>query len=171
MTTLLAARAALARLEGAKPRDAGRVSLELAGAVAHVRIDNPAARSALTLGRMCDLADAVIALQGWDGALVVVSSTDPLAFCSGGHLGEVIELVDGPDGALEMALAMSAVLDGLLDLDAVSVSALDGPAVGGGAELCVSTDFRVASADASVHFVQAKLGIAPGWGGAGRLVG
>jgi enoyl-CoA hydratase/carnithine racemase len=69
-----------------------------------------------------------------------------------------------------MAGAMSAVLDGLLDLPAISVAAIGGLAVGGGAELAVSTDFRVASDAARIHFVHARLGIAPGWGGAGRLV-
>ena len=168
--TVEEARDVLSRLHGARPRGAGRVLLETNGKVAHVRVDHPGARSAMTVGMMVDLADAVVALQRWDGVLVVLSSTDPQAFCSGGHLGDVTRSIDRPESAEQMSLAMSAVLDGLLDLDAISVSALDGPAVGGGAELCCATDFRVASPEASIHFVQAKLGITPGWGGAGRLV-
>lgn len=46
-----------------------------------------------------------------------------------------------------------------------------GAAVGGGAELTTTTDFRVCSPEASVAFVHARMGVAPGWGGAGRLVG
>ena len=45
-----------------------------------------------------------------------------------------------------------------------------GPAVGGGAELTTTTDFRLCSPGASVSFVQARMGVAPGWGGARRLV-
>ena len=45
-----------------------------------------------------------------------------------------------------------------------------GPALGGGAELTTMTDFRLCSAGASVSFVQARMGLGPGWGGARRLV-
>lgn len=149
---------------------AGRVRLDLAGRVAHLRVDHPGARGALTVGMMVDLADAVVALQAWDGVLVVLSSTDPQMFCSGGHLGQLTRAIDAPEAARRMCVAMTTVLDALLALDAASVTALDGPALGGGGELCTATDFRVASAGARIHFVQARLGIAPGWGGTGRLV-
>ena len=45
-----------------------------------------------------------------------------------------------------------------------------GPALGGGAELTTMTDFRLCTPGASVSFVQARMGVAPGWGGARRLV-
>ena len=65
---------------------------------------------------------------------------------------------------------MTAVLDGLLALPVPSVAALNGLAVGGGgAELAVACDWRVAGPDARIHFVHAHLGIAPGWGGTARL--
>lgn len=163
------ARSALAALAPARRRP-GRVTLELDGGVAHLRIDNPEARGALTVSMMVDLADAVTRLRGWDGALVVLSSTDPRAFCAGGHLGEVGRAVDGPAAAIAMATAMATVLDGLLDLPAVSVAAIDGLALGGGAELCTACDFRVAGPQARIHFVQSRLGIAPGWGATARLV-
>ncbi len=140
------------------------------GPVAHVRIDNPTARGAMTLGMMRDLADAVIELQRFEGSLVVVSSTDPRAFCSGGHLKEVAQVVSAGGPAKQMSWAMTAVLDGLLALPVPSVAALQGVALGGGAELAVACDWRVAAPDARIHFVHAGLGIAPGWGGAARLV-
>jgi ethylmalonyl-CoA/methylmalonyl-CoA decarboxylase len=69
-----------------------------------------------------------------------------------------------------MCRAFGAVLDALLDLPAVSVCVLDGLAGGGGAEVTTACDHRVGTDHARIHFVQAQLGIAPGWGGAGRLV-
>jgi enoyl-CoA hydratase/carnithine racemase len=69
-----------------------------------------------------------------------------------------------------MARAMSAVLDALLDLPFVSVAAIDGLAVGGGAELVTACDYRVGGADGAIHFVHGELGVAPGWGGTQRLV-
>lgn len=167
--TIQEARAALAGLAPPGER-IGEVRLEFDGPVAHLRVDNPGARSAMSVSMMVELADAILALSVWAGALVVVTSTDPRSFCSGGHLGQVTRAVNSPDGARTMARAMSAVLDGLLDLPIVSVAAIDGVALGGGAELATATDFRVASPEARIHFAHARLGIAPGWGGAGRLV-
>ena len=163
------ARAALAALAGEGPPRGG-VTLAFDGAVARLALDHPAARSALTLSMMVALADAVAALSDWPGGLVVLSSTDPKAFCAGGYVPELVGALDRPEAAEAMARAMGVVLDALGALPAVSVAALDGLALGGGAELCLAADLRVASDAAAVHFVQARLGIAPGWGGARRLV-
>ena len=54
--------------------------------------------------------------------------------------------------------------------EGVDVVFKQGPALGGGAELTTMTDFRLCSPGASVSFVQARMGVAPGWGGARRLV-
>lgn len=167
--TLEDARDLLAAMVPADPLP-GRVLLTTEGQVAHLKIDNPTARGAVTLSMMRDLADAVIQLGRFEGSLVVVSSTDPRAFCSGGHLGEVSKAVDSPGAAVRMSNAMTRVLDGLLSLPLLSVAALDGLAIGGGAELAVACDWRIASPEARLHFVHARLGIAPGWGGTGRLV-
>ena len=48
----------------------------------------------------------------------------------------------------------------------VSVAIVDGPAVGGGAELTTATDHRVFGPGAWLSFRQAALGVAAGWGGA-----
>ena len=137
--------------------------------VARILIDHPEARSAMSLSMMVELADIVERLQQWPGALAILSSTDPKAFCSGGHLGQVTRAVADPEAAAKMGRAMTAVLDGLLDLPQITVSAVEGLAVGGGAELITATDFRIAGSEARIHFVHARLGIVPGWGGAGRL--
>jgi ethylmalonyl-CoA/methylmalonyl-CoA decarboxylase len=158
------------RLAGWVREPRGAIRLELEGPVAHLRIDHPQARSAMSLSMMAELADVVLRLQAWDGMLVILSSTDPRAFCSGGHLGEITQVVSTPEEAAEMSRAMGTVLAALRDLPAVSVAALDGLAIGGGAELVTATDLRVAGPEARIQFVHARLGIAPGWGGTSRLV-
>lgn len=167
MTPAEARDALTALAERVDPRP-GTVRLALEGPRATLTLDNPGARNAITLQMMLQLVDALEALRDWDGATLVVQAEGPV-FCSGGHLGQVRRAVADREAAVTMARAMTAVLDGLLALPVISVCALDGPAIGGGAELCTATDFRVASDRGSVHFVHASLGIAPGWGGAGRL--
>jgi len=168
--TLTEARAALNQLARAIEKRPGRVHLEFHGPVAMLTVDNPSARNAFTLDMMTQLADAVIALDEWEGAALVLRSSDPAVFCAGGHLGQVKRALKGREEAHLMATAMSTVLDTLLDLPIVSVAVLGGAAIGGGAELATACDFRVASPSASIHFVQSRLGITTGWGGAGRLV-
>jgi ethylmalonyl-CoA/methylmalonyl-CoA decarboxylase len=160
---------ALARLRVGHDRLPGEVRLETAGEVAELLIDNPGARGALTLGMMKDLAVAVATLERWPGAAVLVRST-PGAFCAGGHLGEVRARLTGPEEGRAMALAMGVVLDALLGLPQVVVAAIDGPAVGGGAELATAVDHRVLSPRAWIEFRQAALGVGAGWGGIRRLV-
>lgn len=167
---LTEARDALASLGRGVPEVPGRVTLDLEGPIARLVLDNPGARGAVTLGMMVDLADGVLALQEWSGSALIVSSTDPAAFCAGGHLGQVRRAISSPERAATMARAMGAVLDGLLDLPIVSVAVIRGVAVGGGAELATACDLRVLGPQARIHFVHARLGIAPGWGGTGRLV-
>jgi ethylmalonyl-CoA/methylmalonyl-CoA decarboxylase len=69
-----------------------------------------------------------------------------------------------------MALAMGEVLDALAALPITSIAAIEGPAIGGGAEVAVTADFRFMGANSALHFVHTRLGVVPGWGGAGRLV-
>jgi len=166
--TLQDARALLAALRPPESRP-GRVELQMDGPVAHLRLDNPGSRSAMTLAMMVQLADAVEALGAFSGGVVVVSSTDPRAFCSGGHLADVTRAIDSPARAEQMFESMSCVLGTLSALPVISVAALDGLALGGGAELAAACDWRVVGPSGSMHFVHARLGIAPGWGGTERL--
>jgi ethylmalonyl-CoA/methylmalonyl-CoA decarboxylase len=120
---------------------------------------------------MAEFADAVIALQDFAGSLVIVCGSDDAAcFCSGGHLDDLAEAVATTEAARTMSRAMTTVLDAMLDLPVPSVAAIGGPALGGGAEIATACDFRVMSDESRIQFVQARLGIAPGWGATARLV-
>lgn len=63
----------------------------------------------------------------------------------------------------------NALFNAVEDLPVPTVTAIDGTALGGGFELAVATDFRVASSKALVGFPEVKLGIIPGFGGTVRL--
>lgn len=158
-------------LQGLAPKVSagGTVRLECSGPVAHVRIDHPQARGAFTLAMMAEFARHVRDLEAWDGAAIVLGSTDPKGFCSGGHVPELVTALDDTKRAQTMSTAMTTVLRAWSALPAVSVCALDGLALGGGAELSMACDFRVGGPAARIHFVQTRLGIGVGWGAAGRL--
>ena len=147
----------------------GSVTWAQSGSLVRIRIDHSPRRNALSLRMMADLASVVQRLRATeDASVVLVDAVDPRVFCAGGDL---TELPDAPaDAVAAMSAAMAATLDALLDLPMLVVAAVDGLALGGGAELLTAFDLCLAGPNARVQFVQAQLGIAPGWGGAGRLV-
>ena len=168
MATRLAAFASrLARLDAP-----GSVDLKLCdtSGIASVVLRNPERRNSLTGPMMAQLEMAVGQLERWEsGAGVVVSGEGGAAFCSGADYELARSIQTAEDGVL-MSEFVTGTLQRLRELPLLSVAAIDGVAVGGGAELCTAADWRVMASDASVRFVHAKMGASPGWGGAARLV-
>src|SRR4029078_1120426 len=91
------------------------------------------------------------------------------AFVSGGDLKELSALrTESEAGA--MALRMRSICDRIAAFAGPTVAALNGHALGGGAEVAVSADIRLAADDIKIGFNQVALEIMPAWGGAERLV-
>ncbi|MFZ5482208.1 MAG: enoyl-CoA hydratase/isomerase family protein [Myxococcota bacterium] len=145
------------------PRGEGRVRVD----GDEIVVDHPPTKNALTPHMMVDLADAVDAVRG---ARVVILRGEGGAFCSGGNLGVVREHMVAPGGGARLATFMHSVMDALDRLDAIVIAAVEGAALGGGAELVAACDFVHATPDAKIGFVQARLGVSPGFGGGARLV-
>ncbi|KAL1521014.1 hypothetical protein AB1Y20_022571 [Prymnesium parvum] len=131
----------------------GAVRLRKDGPIAHLTLDHPARRNAL---------------ERWDDGAALLLSGAGGAFCAGLDLSAA-ELRSAEGGAMMSAL-MADTLHRLRQLPLLSVAAVDGAAVGGGAELATAADWRVMAAAGSLHFVHAARGAAPGWGGGARLV-
>jgi len=66
-------------------------------------------------------------------------------------------------------LEMNKTMNGFEDLKIPSVVAINGFALGGGLEVCLTADYRIASAGTKIGLPETKLGIMPGWGGSVRL--
>ncbi len=90
-------------------------------------------------------------------------------FVSGGDLKDFQTLVTAEDGK-RMAERMGTILTRLSRLPVPVIAALNGPAVGGGTEVALACDLRVAAANAYFSFRQVTMGIMTAWGGAPRLL-
>ncbi len=146
------------------------VDLELnAGGVAGlavITIDRPHARNAIAPKTM-DKLDA--ALDRAHGALgLVIRGSGNRAFVSGGDLKELAKLRTEEDAAA-MARRMRSICDRIAAFPAPVIAALNGHALGGGAEVAVAADIRIAADDIRIGFNQVSLAIMPAWGGAERL--
>ena len=143
------------------------VDLELDDGLAVITIDRPHARNAISLETMDQLEKA---LDSADGArALVITGAGDRAFVSGGDLKELSALRTELD-ASAMAFRMRTICDRIADFPGPTIAALNGHALGGGAEFAVSADIRVAADDIKIGFNQVALEIMPAWGGAERLV-
>jgi enoyl-CoA hydratase/carnithine racemase len=155
--------------ENANTADGERlmVDLEVDDGLAVVTIDRPHARNAISLETMDQLDKA---LDGAEGArALVVTGAGDRAFVSGGDLKELSALRTELD-ASGMAFRMRSICDRIAAFPGPTVAALNGHALGGGAEFAVSADIRIAADDIKIGFNQVTLEIMPAWGGAERLV-
>jgi enoyl-CoA hydratase/carnithine racemase len=134
--------------------------------LAVLTIDRPHARNAIALDTMQQLEKALDAAAG-ARALVITGAGDR-AFVSGGDLKELSALRTEED-ASAMAKRMRSICDQLASFPAPVIAALNGHAFGGGAEVAVAADIRVAADDINIAFNQVELEIMPAWGGAERL--
>jgi 3-hydroxyacyl-CoA dehydrogenase/enoyl-CoA hydratase/3-hydroxybutyryl-CoA epimerase/enoyl-CoA isomerase len=117
-----------------------------------------------------ELAEAVAAIAREKDLRGVLITSGKDVFIVGADIMEFLEHFKKPEA--EMAawlLEMDKTLSALEDLDAPSVVAINGVALGGGFELCLAASFRVMSTAAKVGLPETKLGIIPGWGGTVRL--
>src|SRR5437763_10514549 len=80
-----------------------------------------------------------------------------------------LESVTSEDFAAEMAVRMRRTLDRIASLPIPVIAAVNGAALGGGAEVAVGCDYRIAAHDAPIGFTQVLLGLMPAWGGIERL--
>lgn len=142
------------------------VDLDVDDGLAVITIDRPHARNAISLSTMDRLAEA---LDGAEGArALVITGAGDKAFVSGGDLKELAAIRTEADAAA-MARKMRAVCDRIAAFPGPVLAALNGHALGGGAEVAVSADIRIAADDIRIGFNQVALEIMPAWGGAERL--
>jgi enoyl-CoA hydratase len=148
--------------------DAGDVLVSVAEGVAVLTVDRPAVRNAISPATMDALDAALDAVA--DAAVLVIHGGGDRAFISGGDLKELAK-IRSFDDAVAMAVRMRRLCDRIATFPAPVIAALNGHALGGGAEVAVAADIRVACDDVTIAFNQSRLAIMPAWGGAERLAG
>jgi enoyl-CoA hydratase/carnithine racemase len=144
------------------------VWLDIAGRAAVITIARPHVRNAIALQTISELEDALDDVAASDAAVLVLTGAGDRAFISGGDLKD-LDRLRSLDEAAAMAGRMRDVLDRMAALPIPVVAALNGHALGGGAEVALAADIRVAAEDVKLGFTQSTLGIMPAWGGAERL--
>lgn len=144
------------------------VRIERGDGFARITVDRPEARNAISAAVMEGLEDALDVLEADPPNVVSFRGGGDRAFVSGGDLKE-FSSIRGLDAARSMATRVRRILDRVVGLSSITIAELNGAALGGGAELAVACDIRVAADDVRLAFSQSTLAITPAWGGTERL--
>lgn len=117
-----------------------------------------------------ELADALPALRRESVRVVIVAGADEV-FSVGADVGLFEEARDWPTPRFRAnSRVLGRVFDGLEELEKPVLAAIEGPCVGGGYELALACDVRVAAPDARLGFPERNIGLIPGLGGCSRFV-
>lgn len=139
-------------------------------AVLKLTVNRPEKRNALRL----DLLDALgetLAGHAENKAIkvAVITASGDRCFAAGGDLQELDAIRSAPQ-AEAMSKRGRRALDRIRNFPLPVIAALNGLALGGGAELAMACDFRIAAQHAEIGFLQGQLAVTTAWGGGIDLV-
>ena len=142
------------------------VRVETSSGVATIRIDRPK-MNALNPQMLDELTDAANTIGADSDVRAAVVWGGPRIFAAGADIGGFTGL--DPAGAKALSGQFNDAFLAVENMPQITVSAVNGYALGGGMELAMATDFRVAADDAVFGQPEILLGIIPGGGGTQRL--
>jgi len=133
-----------------------------------IGFNRPKSRNAFSRNLLALMDDAVESVKH-DSSLrvMILRSMAPGMFCAGADLKERAKMAPSEVGPFLAGLRR--ILVGCQQLPVPTICAIDGPAVGGGLEVALTCDMRIASDDARIGLAEAKLAIIPGGGGTQNL--
>jgi enoyl-CoA hydratase/carnithine racemase len=151
------------------PAESSGVVVERDGAVLILRLDRPAKRNALDTAMLGALETELRAAATDAAVRAVILTGGEKAFAAGVDIGEFASVNAGVANAYPAALARARCWEALARLPQPTIAAVAGYCLGGGCELALACDLRLAAESAVFGQPEIKLGLIPGAGGTQRL--
>lgn len=137
--------------------------------MATVTLNRPAVLNALNLAMLDELRATFAALDADDGLrAVILTGAGPKAFAAGADIGE-LNALPGAHAGERQARNGQALTRAIERMRVPVIGAVNGFALGGGCELAMACDVRIASENAKFGQPEVNLGILPGYGGTQRM--
>lgn len=137
-----------------------------------ITFNRPEVLNALNTATVAETLDAVRSMQSNPAVRVLVFTGEGRSFVAGADIQEMLDKT--PDAARRYSELGHGLFTTIQDMDKPSIAAINGFALGGGLEVALSCDIRIASDKATFGLPETMLGIIPGWGATqrtSRLVG
>lgn len=140
---------------------------EVKDGIAYVTVNRPKSLNALSKEVLNELRAAFAMVDADPAAKVAILTGEGRAFVAGADISQMVDL-SGIDGQ-EMMKQGAAVMEFIENISKPVIAAVNGFALGGGCELAMACDIRIASQQAKFGQPEVNLGIIPGFGGTQRL--
>jgi len=138
------------------------------GKIAILTINRPEALNAMNVQAAQELHDALVDFRDDDELWVgIITGTGDRAFCAGADIKDMLPFLQ--KNLPQRPWAMPATPMRGLELWKPLIAAINGMALGGGLEIALACDLRIASEKARLGAPEVTLGLIPGWGGTQRL--
>jgi 3-hydroxypropionyl-coenzyme A dehydratase len=144
------------------------IQLEPRGDIAIIKINRPEALNAVNTDVIAELSRTIDIVGADDGTkAIIITGVGERSFCAGADIAYMVNI--DPIKAEKYASSAQAVLNKIERLEKPVIAAVNGFALGGGCELALACDIRIASGNAKIGQPEVTIGIPPGWGGTQRL--
>ncbi|XP_077189831.1 enoyl-CoA hydratase domain-containing protein 2, mitochondrial [Paroedura picta] len=136
--------------------------------LAEIQMNRPHAKNALGKVFVDELYETLDILRYDENVrVVIIKSNVKGVFCAGADLKERAQMTDSQ--AVHFVQRLRSLMDGIASLPMPSIAAIEGYALGGGLELALACDLRVAASCAKMGLIETTRGLFPGAGGSQRL--
>lgn len=146
------------------------LKVEYKNKICRATINRPKTHNAINFRLMRKLETLLTELErDHKTRCLIIRGAGKETFISGGDLRQ-FHTLKSADEAKTMARPMLEILARIEKLPCWTIASINGSAYGGGCEMMLAFDFRIASPEATFGFTQANFYLPPGWGGLTRLV-
>jgi 3-hydroxypropionyl-coenzyme A dehydratase len=136
--------------------------------IAIITINRPEVLNAINVDVVAELSSAIDIVSVDDNVkVVIITGKGERSFCAGADIRYVANI--DPIEAERYASLVHSMLNKIENLEKPVIAAINGYALGGGCEIALACDIRIASASAKIGQTEVKIGIPPGWGGTQRM--
>jgi 3-hydroxypropionyl-coenzyme A dehydratase len=144
------------------------VQIDLQNDIAILKINRPEALNAMNLDVISELTRAIDLISVDQGLKVlIITGSGERSFCAGADISYMVNI--DPVAAEKYASSAQSMLNKIEKMEKPVIAAINGFALGGGCELALVCDLRIASENAKIGQPEVTIGIPPGWGGSQRL--
>ncbi len=144
------------------------VQIDLQNDIAILKINRPEALNAMNLDVISELTRAIDLISVDQGIKVlIITGSGERSFCAGADISYMVNI--DPVAAEKYASSAQSMLNKIEKMEKPVIAAINGFALGGGCELALVCDLRIASENAKIGQPEVTIGIPPGWGGSQRL--